>query len=300
MTSDPGDIVLDPTCGSGTTAYVAEQWGRRWITIDTSRVALALARSRVMGARYAYYLLADSCDGQRKEAEIMRTAPKDVPTFGDLRQGFFAQAAPGSHPKPDEDLYFEIPAGIEQIESLKTEVHLFLFDILPPDPRVSLANTASATAKFTCTTLGAENQQGNLEVKAEWRIDKAPQPVLKAVPSGSYRPATPAGLQQVRAKVRQQDVAAYEYSFEREQTGWDPELSEDDVIRPTASVNDLFGQGDTREAQIFKQKWKLDRGLSSRLSPANERDQLALSLAAPESGAFILVSLRRRAIHQSD
>ena len=52
MTTDPGDLVLDPTCGSGTTAYVAEQWGRRWITIDTSRVALALARTRLMAARY--------------------------------------------------------------------------------------------------------------------------------------------------------------------------------------------------------------------------------------------------------
>ena len=52
MTTDPGDLVLDPTCGAGTTAYVAEQWGRRWITIDTSRVALALARARIMGARY--------------------------------------------------------------------------------------------------------------------------------------------------------------------------------------------------------------------------------------------------------
>jgi len=70
MTTDPGDLVLDPTCGSGTTAYVAEQWGRRWITIDTSRVALALARARIMGARYAYYLLADSRDGQVKEAEL--------------------------------------------------------------------------------------------------------------------------------------------------------------------------------------------------------------------------------------
>ncbi|MGZ8907593.1 MAG: site-specific DNA-methyltransferase, partial [Methylobacter sp.] len=75
MTTDPGDLVLDPTCGSGTTAYVAEQWGRRWITIDTSRVALALARARIMGARYPYYLLADSYDGQRKEAEVTRSAP---------------------------------------------------------------------------------------------------------------------------------------------------------------------------------------------------------------------------------
>ena len=88
MTTDPGDLVLDPTCGSGTTAYVAEQWGRRWITIDTSRVALALARARIMGARYPHYLLADSPEGQRKEAELTNTVPSSQPTRGDIRQGF--------------------------------------------------------------------------------------------------------------------------------------------------------------------------------------------------------------------
>ena len=94
MTTDPGDLVLDPTCGSGTTAYVAEQWGRRWITIDTSRVALALARTRIMGARYPYYLLADSRDGQRKEAEIVRKAPSETPTYNDIRQGFVYERVP--------------------------------------------------------------------------------------------------------------------------------------------------------------------------------------------------------------
>jgi len=94
MTTDPGDLVLDPTCGSGTTPYVAEQWGRRWITIDTSRVALALARARIMGARYPYYLLADSPEGQQKEAEISRTAPSSQPTHGDIRHGFVYQRVP--------------------------------------------------------------------------------------------------------------------------------------------------------------------------------------------------------------
>ncbi len=94
MATDPGDLVLDPTCGSGTTAYVAEQWGRRWITIDTSRVALALARTRIMGARYPYYLLADSRDGQRKEAEIVRKAPSEAPTYNDIRQGFVYERVP--------------------------------------------------------------------------------------------------------------------------------------------------------------------------------------------------------------
>ena len=94
MASDPGDLVLDPTCGSGTTAYVAEQWGRRWITIDTSRVALALARSRIMGARYSYYLLADSRDGQLKESEVSHNPVSSQPTHGDLRLGFVYERVP--------------------------------------------------------------------------------------------------------------------------------------------------------------------------------------------------------------
>ena len=94
MTTDPGDLVLDPTCGSGTTAYVAEQWGRRWITIDTSRVALALARARIMGARYPYYLLADSPEGLMKEASITRSTPSSRPTYRNIRHGFVYERVP--------------------------------------------------------------------------------------------------------------------------------------------------------------------------------------------------------------
>lgn len=88
MTTDPGDLVLDPTCGSGTTAYVAEQWGRRWITMDTSRVALALARQRLMGGRYPYYLLADTDEGRKKLGEVTGKPLPPAPVRGDIRQGF--------------------------------------------------------------------------------------------------------------------------------------------------------------------------------------------------------------------
>lgn len=94
MTTDPGDLVLDPTCGSGTTAYVAEQWGRRWITIDTSRVALALARARLMGGRFPYYLLKDSPEGRKKEAEVTGTPLSSIPTRGDVRLGFVYERIP--------------------------------------------------------------------------------------------------------------------------------------------------------------------------------------------------------------
>ncbi len=94
MTTDPGDLIVDPTCGSGSTAAVAEQWGRRWITIDTSRVALALARARIMGARYSYYLLADSSEGRLKEAELTNSIPGTDPVSNNIRQGFIYERVP--------------------------------------------------------------------------------------------------------------------------------------------------------------------------------------------------------------
>ncbi len=94
LTTDPGDLVIDPTCGSGTTAFVSEQWGRRWITIDTSRVALALARTRVMSAKYPYYLLADSVQGRAKEQQASGKLQFDAPSHNDIRQGFVYERAP--------------------------------------------------------------------------------------------------------------------------------------------------------------------------------------------------------------
>jgi adenine-specific DNA-methyltransferase len=94
MSTDPGDLVLDLTCGSGTTAYVAEQWGRRWITIDTSRVALALARTRLMAARFPYYLLADSPEGRQKETQLSGVTPPTWSTERDIRKGFVYKRVP--------------------------------------------------------------------------------------------------------------------------------------------------------------------------------------------------------------
>ena len=101
MCTDPGDLVLDPTCGSGTTAYVAEQWGRRWITLDTSRVALALARQRLMAGKFPYYLLADSPEGRAKEQAVTgaQLAPVDwgPAETGAALSGSFAEARAALH-----------------------------------------------------------------------------------------------------------------------------------------------------------------------------------------------------------
>ena len=93
MVTDPGDLVLDPTCGSGATAFVSEQWGRRWITIDTSRIAMALARTRLMAGRYPFFFLADSPEGRAQEQKASGRIQADTPSYGDIRQGFVYERA---------------------------------------------------------------------------------------------------------------------------------------------------------------------------------------------------------------
>jgi len=131
MTTDPGDLVLDPTCGSGTSAYVAEQWGRRWIMIDTSRVAVALARTRLMSARYPYYVLVDSPDGVVKEAEISGHAPSALlpRTEGDVRRGFVYKRAPHITLKSianNEEIDEIHPRFQERLETLRGELNKVL------------------------------------------------------------------------------------------------------------------------------------------------------------------------------
>lgn len=94
MTTDPGDLVLDPTCGSGTTAFVSEAWGRRWITIDTSRVALAIARTRLMSRPHPAHMLRDSREGASKEAELAGRSVAEGPYGNDVRQGFVLERVP--------------------------------------------------------------------------------------------------------------------------------------------------------------------------------------------------------------
>jgi len=94
LTTDPGDLILDPTCGSGTTPYAAEQLGRRWITIDTSRVAVALARTRLMAAKFPYYILADSAEGIKKESELTGRIAPEYKTDSDIKKGFVYKRVP--------------------------------------------------------------------------------------------------------------------------------------------------------------------------------------------------------------
>ncbi len=227
-------------------------------------------------------------EGMKAEMRI----PQDWSTVRTIL--IFATAATGDRPKAGDNLYFEIPAGIEQIESLKTETHLFLFDTLQKTPWQALEGALAANARYTCMTLGAENKQGNREVAAQWRIDGSPTPVLIRVPQGTYRPTPPAGMQQVRAEVRSNTVAPFDYKFEREANAWEPELAPDGKLHlPSDGVLEAV-RTEARGGYSVIHEWSLVKGLVPRSGAARESDQVALELASPDSGSFILVSLRRR------
>jgi adenine-specific DNA-methyltransferase len=158
MATDPGDLVIDPTCGSGTTAYVAEQRGRRWITCDTSRVALALARTRLMSARYPYYLLSDSADGIRKEAELAGRPPISSNPQNDVKKGFVYKRVP--------HIQLKSIANNEEIDAIHAKYEAQLTPIraklnaalkqsweeweIPRDPDVKWSKTASALHSEWC------------------------------------------------------------------------------------------------------------------------------------------------------
>ena len=187
MSTDPGDLVLDPTCGSGTTAYAAEQWGRRWITIDTSRVALALARARIMGARYSYYLLSDSRDGQLKEAEIASRVPADTPTYNNIRQGFVYERVPHITLKSiannaEIDVIWE--KWQEMLESLRAELNASLnrdweeWEI-PREPGDPWSATATAAwSKFQAARTNEAKSAAlcalNQELGRDYALDDVP------------------------------------------------------------------------------------------------------------------------------
>jgi len=202
--------------------------------------------------------------------------------------------APSHTPAVGDDIYFELPAGIEQIESLKTEVHIFLFNTLPSDPWQAVNRAGSARVKLSCMTLGVDNKQGNLEVDADWRIQGPTSPRLIREPTGKFRPSAQAGMQQVRCEVQALDIAQFDYLFDRERMGWDPILSKEHILNPAGPE----GRGTDAEDVWFNkysdEGWRLVEGLTPRRGSPVVADEAALKLAAPESGNFVLVSLRRR------
>jgi hypothetical protein len=260
---------------------------RQHIQTATSQ---AIRYSPAMKEAFAWWTR-EFLDGLRTEVDL----PKDATTVRTIL--IFASASTSDRPARGDHFYFELPMGIEQIESLKTEVHLFLFSSLPSTPSEALQRITTADARYTCKVLGAENLRANLELKMNWRVEVAPTPILKRVPSGILRPSPASGMQQVHAQVDVPTVKPYEYLFEKEKASWWPILTDRAELHAEYASEEDFPIQDVRWQRADSNTgWKLVTGLKQGEGPTLDKDALALELVRPESGSFVLVSVRRRAI----
>lgn len=228
-------------------------------------------------------------DGLRAEMELPRdeTAGRTILVF--------AEAPSGERPNAGDQIYFEIPAGIEQIRSLDTETHLFLFATLPPSPWDALRLASTADAYFKCKTLGADNKQGNLEVEADWHIKHSPKPAIINEPTGVFRPTPRSDMQQVRAEVESSDLSIYEYLFERATAKWEPVFAEEEALYAQGLDDDVgIADANVPYRKHRSEEWKRVQSLAPVSGGRREKDEKALRLASPDSGSFIMVSLRRR------
>ena len=190
MTTDPGDLVLDPTCGSGTSAYVAEQWGRRWITVDTSRVALALARTRLMIAKFPYYKLKENGD----DAKMNVAAGFQYKTVPHVTLKSLA-----NDEQPEQEVLYDQPYESKDIVRVAGP---FTVESLSPH-RVSDAQEMVSSERFVETVVGnllkAGVQTGKRGARVEFvNLDILPSgPEVQAV--GEYK--TDKGLKKVAVSI---------------------------------------------------------------------------------------------------
>jgi adenine-specific DNA-methyltransferase len=158
MTTDPGDLVLDPTCGSGTSAYVAEQWGRRWITIDTSRVALALARQRIMASRFDYYQLLDQTNRDLRKGfqhkQVPHVTSSTIANAVEIREGMSPEALERAIGRSaDQEVMFDQPAVDPRVVRVTGP-----FTVESLSPPLSLEGTQSDGMVLSSTDIASFNR----------------------------------------------------------------------------------------------------------------------------------------------
>jgi HKD family nuclease len=201
-------------------------------------------------------------------------------------------------PKKDDIIYFEIPEALGQwIRTLRAEVHIYLFSTLPSSPQDALSQLASATKILWCKTEGLEMERGGVELLADWQIENRRQPELKTT-AKPFRPTPSAGMQQVRVRVRGPVFGKFEYLFDRGRIDWMPLFdSEASVVAPEIDRSVL-----ARLELVPRedQPWYRIRGFEPAEPSESDDDQIALRETAPESGTFILFSLRRRNLNKRE
>lgn len=226
--------------------------------------------------------------------EGLRSKVDDEPREGEAdRTIVILSALSDSLPTKDDIIYFELPEALGKIQSLRAEVHIYLFSNLPPTATVGLSKLDEAQKALWCRTIGLEDQQGGVELRADWYIDNRSNPTLRrTVPP--FRPTPSPGMQQVRVKVWNQVFDRYEYLFHTKKAQWEPVFDKQSAIQASEEEQLLL-----RKMNLIPPEDKpflLVKDLRSIEAEGSEAYKHALREASPESGNFILLSMRRKKI----
>lgn len=199
----------------------------------------------------------------------------------------------GQLPRANDIIYFEIPEALGRIQSFQAEVHIYLFTTRPRTPFEGLGRIDDASESLWCQVMGLEDEQGGVELRADWYFDNRANPELKRAPN-PFRPRPSPGMQQVRVKVWNNVFTKFEYLFETKRATWEPLFSKEDALHPPPEEREFLRSLDLVPPE--DNEWFLVRGFNAGEPSGSDAYRKALRDSAPESGAFILFSLRRRKI----
>lgn len=265
----------------GDTTDEAFEQLRRHVTIS---IAQASPYNRAMKDAYAWWT-AQFVEGLRVE---INDAPRDAEVRNTII--VMASAEERHGPALKEVIYFELPLELS-IESLRAEVHVYIFDTLPPSPFDALNELHTARVCLKCSMLGIDKDRGNVEVRADWHIDDRKRAMLRRTPP-RFRPDAQSGMQQVRVRVETSLKPDFEYLFETERLTWIPELDESERLDPLGDAEHPSLERERRRPE--EGPWFPVRALRPRAAEAGASKELALLEASPISGSFIVISPRRR------
>lgn len=218
----------------------------------------------------------------------------DLPRQGEAKNTIIIVAEPTGPqlPRSDDVIYFELPKAIGKVQSLRAEVHLFLFDNLPPSPIVALTQLAHARASYWCRTVGVEDDQGGAELRASWYIEGG-QPKLRRAPA-AFRPKPGPDMQQVRIKTYKAVRGEFEYLFEAGRASFEPVFAQ----KPELTLDVPFRQRSEELNVVPPEHLPWFRVTAIRRTEGEgeeSRYKLALRSLSPEEGSFIMMSMRRKA-----
>lgn len=199
----------------------------------------------------------------------------------------------GNLPRKGNRIYFELPAALGKIQSMKAEVHIYVFDSLPRTPSEGLARLATARESYWCRTIGLEEARGGVELRADFYLDDLSRPNLRPTPT-PFRPAAMTDKQQVRVEVRGNVHGSFEYLFGPRGTRWVPDLDQNSAVRVSQDDVGLFESLDLIPQE--HQPWSLVRNLLPEEATTDDKYLSALEQMSPESGAYLMMSPRRRVL----